>query len=289
MKAWLADKFGEPLDVLALKDIDRPVPGPGQVLIRVHAVGLGLPDLMSVQGRYPFVPTPPVIPGHSFMGTVESAGSDSSFSPGARVMARTLYESHAGALAEFALANDFHTFSVPDELDDAQAASFVLSYHTAYVGLVSRGMLGNGETVLVLGGSGATGSAAINLAKAMGARVVATARGPEKAEFCRAQGADHVIDPASSHIGEALLAATDGYGADVIFDPVGGTPSDQAVGAIAKRGRLVLIGIAAGLPTLKPIDMIGRTYSAIGAAFPNRSDAEREQAIRDLDALVRDG
>jgi len=289
MLAWQAESFGEPLDVLELKDIERPVPGPGQVLIKVRAVGLGLPDLMSVQGRYPFVPAPPAIPGHSFVGIIESTGPGSSFTAGMRVMARTLYESHAGALAQYALASDFHTFPAPDELDDAQAAGFALSYHTAYVGLVSRGKLASGETLLVLGGSGATGSAAIELGKALGAQVIATARGQAKANFCRTQGADHVIDATQSHIGEALRELTGGYGADVIFDPVGGEPSDQAVQAIATGGRLVLIGNAAGLSKLNPLDMIGRTYSAIGAAFPNRTEAERRQAITELDQLVADG
>lgn len=289
MLAWLAEKFGEPLDVLKLKDIEKPVPGRGQVLIKVQAVGLGLPDLRSVQGRYPFVPDPPAIPGHSFMGMIDTAGPGSLFKPGMRVMARSLYESHAGALAEYALARDFHTFPAPDSLDDAQAAAFVLSYHTAYVGLVSRGKLAEGETLLVLGGSGASGSAAIHLGKALGARVVASARGEEKVNFCRAQGADHVIESAHGHIGEALREWTGGHGADVIFDPVGGEPSDQAVQAIAWGGRLVLIGIAAGLPKLNPLDMIGRTYSVIGAAFPNRSEAERESAMTDLDGLVCNG
>jgi len=289
MLAWQAEEFGEPLDVLALKQIEKPAPGPGEVLIKVRAVGLGLPDLTSVRGRYPFVTSPPVIPGHSFVGTIEETGPGSRFKPGMRVMARTLYTSHAGALAEYALAKDFHTFPAPAELDDAQAAAFVLSYHTAYVGLVSRGKLAEGETLLVLGGSGATGSAAIQLGKALGAQVIAVARGEAKVAFCRAQGADHVIDTTQSHIGEAVRELTGGHGADVILDPVGGEPSDQAVQGIAFGGRLVLVGNAAGLPKLNPLDMIGRTYSAIGAAFPNRTEAEREQAITDLDELVRNG
>ena len=99
MQAWQADKFGEPLDVLELKGMEKPVPGPGEVVIRVRAVGLGLPDLMSVQGIYPFVTTPPAIPGHSFSGIIDSTGPDSSFSPGMRVMARTMYKNQAGALA----------------------------------------------------------------------------------------------------------------------------------------------------------------------------------------------
>ena len=201
-----------------------------------------------------------------------------------------MYKNQAGALAEYAVAREFDTFPAPDALEDAQAAGFVVPYHTAYVGLVSRGKLAEGETLLVLGGSGASGSAAISLGKALGARVIATARGQAKADFCRTLGADHVIDAtASSHIGEALREVTDGYGADVIFDPVGGEPSDQAVQGIAFGGRLALIGISAGFPNLDPLDMIGRTYSAIGAALPNRTDAEREQAITDLDQLVSSG
>ncbi len=289
MLAWQADKFGEPLDVLELKDIEKPAPGPGEVVIKVRAVGLGLPDLMSVQGRYPFVTAPPAIPGHSFSGIIDSTGPGCSYKPGMRVMARTMYKNHAGALAEYAVAREFDTVLVPDALDDAQAAGFVVPYHTAYVGLVSRGKLAKGEKLLVLGGSGASGSAAIELGKALGAQVVATARGEAKADFCRALGADHVIDTTVSHIGEAMRDFTDGHGADVIFDPVGGEPSDQAVQGIAFGGRLVLIGISAGLQTLNPLDMIGRTYSVIGAGLPNRTEAERNQAITDLDRLVSSG
>ena len=289
MLAWQAGEFGEPLDVLTLKDMEKPVPGPGEVLIKVKAVGLGLPDLMAVQGRYPFVTVPPAIPGHSFAGTIESTGPGSAFAPGMRVMARTMYKNQAGALAEYALARAFDTFPSPDGLDDAQAAGFVVPFHTAHVGLVSRGRLAEGETLLVLGGSGASGSAAISLGKALGARVIATARGAAKAGFCKTLGADHVIDTTTSHIGEALRELTDGYGADVIFDPVGGEPSDQAVQAIATGGRLVLIGISAGLQTLNPLDMIGRTYSVIGAGLPNRTEAERAQAVADLDRLVSSG
>jgi NADPH2:quinone reductase len=204
MFAWQAAKFGEPLDVLKLKDMDKPIPGPGEVVIKVRAVGLGLPDLMSVQGRYPFVTECPAIPGHSFSGTIDSTGPQSSFSPGMRVMARTMYKNQAGALAEYAVAREFDTFPTPDALDDEQAAGFVVPYHTAYVGLVNRTKLAEGETLLVLGGAGASGSAAIELGKALGARVVATARGDAKADFCRALGADHIIDPTRSHIGEAL-------------------------------------------------------------------------------------
>jgi len=289
MFAWQADRFGEPLDVLELKDIDKPIPGPGEVVIKVSAVGLGLPDLMSLQGRYPFVTECPAVPGHSFSGTVDSTAPDSAFVPGQRVMARTMYKNQAGALAEYAVAQEIDTFPVPDALDDEQAAGFVVPYHTAYVGLVSRAKLAEGETLLVLGGAGASGSAAIELGKALGAHVVATARGEAKADFCRKLGADHVIDATQCHIGEAVREVTDGHGADVIFDPVGGEPSDAAVHGIAFGGRLILIGISAGFPTLSPIDMINRTYSVMGAALPNRTADERSQAIADLDALVTSG
>src|SRR3546814_1793666 len=134
MLAWQAERFGEPLDVLGLKEMEKPVPGPGEVLIKVRAVGLGLPDLMAVQGRYPLITLPPAIPGHSFAGTIDSTGPGSSFTPGMRVMARTMYKNQAGALAEYALAREFDTFPVPDALDDAQAAGFVVPYQTAQDG-----------------------------------------------------------------------------------------------------------------------------------------------------------
>src|SRR3546814_16424483 len=130
--------------------MEKPVPGPGEVLIKVRAVGLGLPDLMAVQGRYPLITLPPAIPGHSFAGTIDSTGPGSSFTPGMRVMARTMYTNQAEAHAEYALAREFDSFPVPDSLDYAQVAAFVVPYIPAHVGLVSRGILPGWYTHVVL-------------------------------------------------------------------------------------------------------------------------------------------
>lgn len=290
MKAWRAHRFGEPLDVLMLEeDVDRPVAGPGEILIEVACVGAGLPDLMAVQGRYPLITTPPVTPGHSLVGKVIAVCEGSRLSPGDRVVARTLFRDGTGAFAEYALAQDQDSFPAPAALSDEQAAGFVVPFHTAYVGLVSRGKLRAGETLLVLGGAGSSGSAAISLGKALGATVIATARNAAKVALCFAQGADHVIETADEHIGDAAREWTGGRGVDVLFDPVGGAPCEQAVGAMAVNGRLVLIGFSAGWPRLDPLDMIVRQYSAIGAALPNRSAEERQEAADVLDALASAG
>lgn len=289
MRAWQAEEFGEPLDNLRQVDLPRPIPRDKEVLIEVSHVGLGLPDLMAVRGHYPAITKPPVIPGHSLAGRISAAGLHSGFNVGDRVMARSLFRNGTGALAEHALARHDDTFLAPTGLDDPQAAAFVVPYHTAHVGIWTRGRIKEGETLLVLGGSGGSGAAAIQLGKALGATVIAAARSATKTGFCKSQGADHVIDASVQHIGKEALALTGGRGVDVIFDPVGGEYCSQALEGIAVNGRLVLIGFARGWPQLDAFHIIKRQYGVIGAAVPARSPEEREEARLVLDRLANEG
>ncbi len=224
----------------------EPTPGPRMLGIRVAASGLGLPDLLMCRGSYPLTPPLPFTPGQELVGVVTAVGEGSEARVGDRVMAVTGFMLGHGGFAEHALALDSFALPVPNSMTDAEAAGFLIPYHTAYVGLVRRGRLSAGETLLVLGASGGTGSAALQLGRALGARVLATAGGTEKVEFCRRLGAEVVIDYRSQDIAEVVREATQGRGADVIYDPVGGEAFAAATKCIAQEGRLLVVGFASG-------------------------------------------
>ena len=290
MRAWLAAKFGDPLDVLELVEVPRPKPGPDQVLVRILAAGLGLPDLMSVQGRYGAIPTPPVTPGQEVVAIIEEVGGECPFAPGDRVNAFTMYREGSGGLADYALCHVRDLYPLSEALSDTEGAGFLVPYHTAYVGLVTRGGLKSGETLLVLGGAGGTGSAAIQLGKALGATVIATARGQAKANFCKAQGADHVVDLLTEDLISTVKAHTGGRGANIVYDPVGGEAYTQATGCVAMNGRIVLIGYASGRwGEVSAYDMVLKSYSAVGALLGRRTRRDKEEAITALTALADAG
>ena len=225
MRAWQTVKPGRPMDALYLnEDVEPPRPTPGTVHLEVIAAGIGLPDAFMCQGSYALTPkTLPFTQGQEVVGRIIECGEDvHGRKAGDRVMAVTSFFTGHGSFAEQCLGLDGFCMPVPDEMSDAEGAGCLIPFHTAYIALVTRGKIEAGENVLVIGGAGGTGQAAMQIAKALGARVIATAGGPEKAEFCRALGADHVIDYRSEDIAESVKAATDGRGADAIYDPVGG-------------------------------------------------------------------
>jgi NADPH2:quinone reductase len=246
MRAWQVQRQGEPSEAIELTRVPVPEPNPGEVRIRVAAAGLGLPDVFMCRGTYAFEPTLPFTPGQEVSGVVTAAGPGTTTPVGARVMAVTAFFRGYGGLAEEALALDASTYPAPGEMDWSQAAGFVIPYHTAWLGLVTRGRLEPEETLLVLGAAGGSGSAAIQLGKALGARVIAVAGGPEKGRVCRALGADVVLDHREGGLAAAVRDATGGAGADVIYDPVGGETFDAATRCIASEGRLLAIGFASG-------------------------------------------
>jgi len=246
MRAWQIKRHAEPADAIELVDVPVPEPDAGEIRIEVDAAAISLPDVFMCRGTYAFNPTLPFTPGQEVSGTVVAAGENAQTAVGERVMAVTSFFRGFGGLAEEALALDIATHPAPPEMDPAEAACFAIPYQTAYIGLVTRGRLSPGENLIVLGAAGGTGTAAIQLGSALGARVIAVAAGPEKAELCRELGADVVIDHREVAIADAIMEATSGKGADVIYDPVGGEACEAALSTIASEGRMLIIGYASG-------------------------------------------
>jgi NADPH2:quinone reductase len=222
-------------------------PPPGQVKLEVEAAGLGLPDVLMAHDNYPLTPPLPFTPSQEAAGRVVAVGEgvDEGLL-GTRVLGPTEFQAQAGGLADHCLMRANAALPVPDNMSGVEAAGFFIPYQTAWVGLVRRGALTADDTVLVLGASGSSGCAAVQLAKARGARVIAIAGGPEKAAFCESIGADAVIDRKARDINEAALELTDGKGATLVFDPVGGRAGRAAFKATAFEGRFVVIGYASG-------------------------------------------
>jgi len=282
MRAWRVTKPGEPRDALTLvPDAAVPEPGPGQLQLRVSHAGVGLPDLFMCRGSYPLTPALPFSPGQEVVGTVTASGRGALHAVGDRVMAVSAFFLQHGSFAETCLALDDFALPVPDNMSGPVAAGFVIPAHTAWVGLVQRGKLRAGESLLVLGASGGTGSVATSLGKALGATVIATAGGPEKVAFVASLGADVVIDHRQQDIAEAVREATGGRGVDVVYDPVGGDAYTAATRCIAHEGRLLLIGFAGGSwGEPRPAHMVNQNYSVVGVmpsgydrAFKERSHA----------------
>lgn len=275
MRAWRLHRHGEPRDALRLERVERPEPGPGQLRIAVECAGLGLPDVLMCRNRYAFEPPLPATLGQEVAGRVTAVGPGCETPVGARVMAVTVFFEGHGGLADEALALDASTHAAPDWMPAEQAAGFVIPYHTAWIGLVSRGALRAGESLLVLGAAGGSGATALQLGKALGARVVAVAGGAEKAAQCRALGADLVIDHHAAPLADALREAGGGRGFDVVYDPVGGDACRAAVENLASEGRLLAIGYASGawhdVPTRR---LVGRNASLLGVYVGAYSKAQ---------------
>lgn len=290
MRAWQVVRRGAPREALELAERDSPRPAPGLLRVRVRTAAIGLPDLFMCRGSYALTPELPFTPGQELAGEVLEAGDGSLARPGDRVMGVSAFFLRSGAFAEEALALDDFCFPAPDLLPDAEAAAFPIAFHTAYVGLVRRGALGAGETLLVLGGSGGTGSAAIQLGRALGARVLATASGPEKVAFCRSLGAELVIDRSREDVADAVRAATAGRGADLIFDPVGGEAFEAATRAVAHEGRILLIGFASGRwGAPSAAHLATHNYSVVGVIPSGYDRAFRCEAQRALLAHLQAG
>ncbi|MGH0028865.1 MAG: NADPH:quinone oxidoreductase family protein [Myxococcota bacterium] len=283
MRAWQVVRHGEPAEALALNEVAPPEPGPGLLRVRVAAAALGFPDLSLCRGSYALTPALPFTPGQELCGVVTAAGPGAQAPLGSRVMAVSGFFLGHGSFAEEALALDDFCFPVPDDLADAEAAGFCIPFHTAWVALVRRAALRSGETLLVLGASGGSGSAAVQLGRALGARVVAVAGGAGKAEFCRGLGADVVVDHRSEDVAERVRAVTEGRGADVVFDAVGGDAFDAATRCIAHEGRLLLVGFASGdWGRPAPAHMVTHNYAVLGVVPSGYDRAFRREAQREL-------
>ena len=269
MKAVIAPSFG-PIEALAVTDLPDPVVGPGQVLIDVAAAGVNYPDLLVIGGKYQILPQPPFVPGKEAAGVVLSVGAGvDTCQVGDRVMALVEH----GAYCQHLLAPAANCFVLPEGMEMTEAAAFGLTLQTAYFALVERAGLRSGETVLVTGAAGGVGLACVQVARALGATVIGGVSSAEKAEVARAAGAARVIDLSGEglrdRIRQDVRALTDGKGADVICEVVGGEVFDGCLRALAWSGRLVVLGFAGGrissIPAnyvlLKNIAVIGLHWS----------------------------
>jgi len=243
MRALQVSKNGRPSEALEIVDVPIPEPGPGQVRVAVAAASLNFNDLDRCYGRVTTIPMPPpFILGMDVCGTVDAVGEGADPWLGRRVVAIT--QMAQGGLAEYALAPIDSVFDAPPEFDDAEAAGFVIPYHTAHLALFERGALRDGEGLLVISGASGLGSAAIQLGRACGAHVFATAGGPEKVALCRALGAELSVDHRESNFADAVLDHTGDVGAEVVFDLAGGGFLRDAWRAVARGGRYIVGGFA---------------------------------------------
>ena len=243
MRALQVTRNGPPGEVLAVRDVDRPVPGDGQVLVEVATASLNFNDIDRCLGTLVSLPTPPPYTlGMDVCGVVVEAASGADQWLGKRIVAITT--TALGGIAEYALADVVSVFDAPDELDDAEAAAFIMPFHTSHLALFRRGRLSAGETLVVHSAASGLGTAGIQLGKAAGARVIAVAGGPEKGALCAALGADLVIDHSTTDFVEAVLEATDDIGADVVYDLTGGDFVERSWRCTARGGRYLAVGFA---------------------------------------------
>jgi NADPH2:quinone reductase len=263
MKAWRVHELGDPADVLGLEDSEEPVAGPGEALIEVGATSLNFFDILLCQGTYQEKPPLPFTPGAEVGGTVLAVGDGVDLAVGQRVVASPPLP--RGGLARRVVAPRAAVFAIPDAMPFDKAAAHFIVYQTAYFALHRRAGLQSGEVVLVHAGAGGVGSAAIQLAVAAGARVIATAGGPEKVAVCRRLGAEEAIDYRAEDFVEKVKELTGGRGADVIFDPVGGDIFDRSRRCVAFEGRLVVVGFAGGRIAEAPTNhALVKNYSIVG-------------------------
>ena len=283
MKAVLCRQHGLP-DTLELADLPSPQPGPGQVLIQVKAAGVNFPDTLIIQNKYQFKPALPFSPGGELAGTITAVGTDvKGYEVGHNVIAFTGW----GAFAEEVVADAIKLMPMPAGMPFDIAASFVMTYGTSYHALKDRAALKAGETLLVLGAAGGVGLAAVELGKALGARVIAAASSDEKLAVCREHGADETINYTNEDLRERIKALTGGKGVDVIYDPVGGGYSEPALRSIAWRGRFLVVGFANGeIPSIALNLTLLKGCSIVGVFWGDFVKREPKSNARDLMELV---
>ena len=293
MRAVVVDEFGPP-EQLRVRETPAPRPGRCEVLVDVHAAPVNYVDLLVVGGTYQTLPVPPFIPGKGPAGVVTALGSDVT---AARVGDHVLAMAEEGGYAEAVVLRADQCYRLPPRMSSFEAASLSLVYDTAWFALRERARMAPGETVLVLGASGGVGRAAVQLARAMGARVLAGILRQEKAASAREAGADAVIDLSRQDLRDALReevwATTEGHGADVILDPLGGDVFDAALRALAWGGRLVVIGFAAGrIPTVKTNYLLVKNIEVSGlqvSDYRKRRPAQMAACFAEIFELYEEG
>jgi len=275
MKAWQVGRLGEPAEVMELVEVADPEAGLGQLVVRVLAAPANFPDVLMCRGAYQVRPDLPFTPGIELCGEVVALGPGTDgFAIGDRVLGAAVLP--YGGFGELALMQAHTTFAAPPELDHAEAASLYVGYQTGWFGLHRRAALQAGETLLVHAAAGGVGSAAVQLGKAMGARVIAVAGGPAKAEVARALGADVVIDRREQDFVEIVKAETDGRGADVVYDPVGGDTYARSTKCIAFEGRILIVGFAGGeIQSAALNHALVKNYSIVGLHWGLYTERDR--------------
>lgn len=273
-------------DAIEVVELPDPVPAKGQVVVAVESAGLNFPDLLMTRGLYQLQPRLPFAPGGEIAGTVVAVGEGAPFREGERVMALTGW----GGFSTHVLIGSERCVRIPETMPTDVAGAFAFTYATGYHALVDRGALASGETVLVLGAAGGVGSAAIELSVALGARVIAAASSPDKLAFCAELGASHGIDTSAEDLKRRAKALGSGS-IDVVYDPVGGDLSEQALRALGPGGRHLVIGFASGsiprvpwnLALLKQCSIVGVAWGAWAMANP-RGHAANMKALFELHA-----
>ncbi|MBI5274951.1 MAG: NADPH:quinone oxidoreductase family protein [Burkholderiales bacterium] len=288
MHAWLCETTTG-VDDLQWKELPTPVPKPGEVLIEIKAASLNFPDLLIVQGKYQMKPPLPFVPGSEYAGVVAAVGEGvTNVTVGQNVACL----SGTGGFATHTIAPAALCLPLPPGFPHEDAAAFIMTYATSHHALLDRGQLKAGETVLVLGAAGGVGTSAIQIAKSAGARVIAAASTDEKCELCRSIGADATInyskETAEGGFRDAIKAATDGKGPDIIYDPVGGNLAEPAFRSIAWRGRYLVIGFTGGpipniplnLPLLKGASLVGVFWGSFARHEPKNNAAMLAELAR---------
>lgn len=265
MQAWQFERYGHYGEVLHWTTRALPEPGPGEARVRTRAVSLNFPDLLIIQGKYQHKAPLPAVPGVEAVGIVEAVGPGSKFKIGDRAVG---FCHSGGTLADAFIVHNHSAWTVPPHVTDEQAAALSVTYGTSWFGLTHRAHLQAGEVLLVLGAAGGVGLAAIQLGKLLGARVIACAGDAKKLAVCRDNGADEVIDYRNEDLVERVKALTNGHGADVIYDPVGGQIFDQVKRCVAWDGRIVVIGFAGGsIPQIELNRILLKNMAVVGLAW----------------------
>ena len=284
MKAVLCKELGPP-EKLVVENVPPLAPSKGQVVIAVKAAGVNFPDTLIIQGKYQFKPEPPFSPGGEVAGVIKAVGEGvSAWKAGERVLATSTW----GGFAQEMLVEADHLTRMPEAMDFVSGSAFLLTYGTSYHALRDRAHLQPGETLLVLGASGGVGIAAIQIGKAMGARVIAAASSDAKLEVCKRNGADELINYASEDLRTRVKAITGGRGVDVVYDPVGGPYSEPALRDMAWNGRFLVVGFAAGeipkvplnLALLKGCSIVGVFWGAFTRNQPQDSRRNNEALMQ---------
>jgi NADPH2:quinone reductase len=287
MKAWRVNDWGEP-DQMEFTDIPVPEPKSGEIRIKNRAAALNFFDILTIQGKYQTKPPRPFTPGSEVAGIVDAVGDGATdFKIGDRVQAMAT----GGTYCEYSIAPAGKTFRIPDAMSFEEAAAMIVIYQTSYFALTRRTRIEPGEWLLVHAGAGGVGSSAIQIGRALGARIVATASSEEKLQFCLSQGAEHALsygDASWPNLVDQVKEITAGRGADVIYDPVGGEVFELSTKCIAPEGRLLVIGFAGGtIPSIAANRILLKNMSVVGVYWGGYLERHPEYMREAQEALFK--